>query len=129
MLAALRERCARFRAFFRTRELDREFDEELRSHLMMLTDDNIGRGILPEAARRAALIRVGALTSLKEQHREARGLHTVETLQQDLRFAARLLVKQRGFTAAVVLAPALGIGVKTLLCSPSSMAGICRTCR
>lgn len=113
MLGTLRELGARVRAFFRTRQLDRDFDDELQSHLAMLTDDNIGRGMTPDAARRAAVIRLGALTSLKEQHREARGLRMVETLLQDLRFAARLLVKQRGFTAAVVSTLALGIGVNT----------------
>jgi putative ABC transport system permease protein len=113
MLAGLRERYARFRAFFKTRELDREFDEELQSHLTMLTDDNIARGMTPEAARRAASLRVGPLTPLKEQHRETRGLHIIDTLLQDLRLAVRLLVKQRAFTAAVVSALSLGIGVNT----------------
>ena len=104
MLAGLRERFARFRAFFKTRELDREFDEELQSHLVMLTEDNIARGMMPKAARRAALLRVGPLTPLKERHRETRGLHTIETLLQDLRLAARLLVKKRGAAAGVVAA-------------------------
>ena len=113
MLAALKALWARFRAFFSSRALDRDFDDEWQSHLAMLTEDNIGRGMTPEAARRAALIRVGALTSLKEQHREVRGLRTLETLLQDLRFAARLLAKERAFSAAVVLSLALGIGVNT----------------
>ena len=113
MLGALRERCARIRAFFRTSDLDRDFEEELQSHVAMLTEDNLRRGLTPEAARRAALIRVGGAASLHERHREARGLPAVETLLHDLRFASRLLVKDRWFTAAVVVALALGVGVNT----------------
>jgi predicted permease len=113
MFGAPREHWARLRAFFTSRELDREFDEELQSHLAMLTEDNIARGMTPDAARRAALIRVGALTPLRERHRQIRGLHAIETVLQDLRLAARLLVRQRGFSAAVVSALTLGIGVNT----------------
>ena len=113
MLGALRERCARIRAFFRTSDLDRDFDEELQSHVAMLTEDNVGRGMTSEEARRAALIRVGGATSLRERHREARGLPAFDSLLQDLRFALRLLVKDRWFTTAVVVALALGVGVNT----------------
>jgi predicted permease len=113
MLGALREQCARLRALFRTSDLDRDFEEELQSHVVMLTEDNLRRGLTPEEARRAALIRVGGAASLHERHREARGLPTFDTLLHDLRFALRLLVKDRWFTAAVVVALALGIGVNT----------------
>jgi putative ABC transport system permease protein len=113
MLGALREQCARIRALFRTSELDRDFEEELQSHVAMLTEDNLRRGLTPEEARRAALIRVGGAASLHERHREARGLPAFETLLHDLRFASRLFIKDRWFTAAVVVALALGVGVNT----------------
>ena len=74
MLTALKQLAARLRAFFRTRDLDRDFEQELESHLAMLTEDNVRRGMTPEQARRAALIRVGGSPSLKEQHRDVRGL-------------------------------------------------------
>jgi hypothetical protein len=107
------KRCARIRAFFRTSDLDRDFEEELQSHVTMLTEDNVCRGMTPEEARRAALIRVGATASLRERHREARGLPAFDTLLHDLLFALRLLIKDRWFTAAVVVALALGVGVNT----------------
>src|SRR5438552_2308186 len=113
MLGALREQCARIRALFRTSDLDRDFEEELQSHVAMLTEDNLRRGLTPEDARRAALIRVGGAASLHERHREARGLPALDTLLHDLRFALRLLIKDRWFTAAVVAALALGVGVNT----------------
>jgi putative ABC transport system permease protein len=113
MLGALREQYARIRAWFRTSDLDRDFEEELQSHVAMLTEDNLRRGLTPEEARRAALIRVGGAASLRERHREARGWPAVDTLLHDLRFALRLLVKDRWFTGAVVVALALGVGVNT----------------
>jgi predicted permease len=113
MRAVLKEQCARIRALFRKSELDCDFEEELQSHVTMLTEDNLRRGMPPAEARRAALIRVGGAASLHERHRDARGLPAFDTLLHDLRFAFRLLIRDRWFTAAVVIALALGIGVNT----------------
>jgi putative ABC transport system permease protein len=113
MFHALRERWARIRAFFRTRDLDRDFEEELQSHVAMLTEDNLRRGMPPAEARRAALIRVGGAASLQDRHRDVRGLPALDALLHDWRFAGRLLIKDRWFTAAVVVALALGVGVNT----------------
>jgi putative ABC transport system permease protein len=113
MIAALRQLCARCRAFFGTGHLDRDFEEELQSHLAMLTEDNVRRGMTPGAARRAALLRVGSAASLHEQHRETRGLPAVDHVLQDLRFAGRLFSRRPWFSAAVVVVLALGMGVNT----------------
>ena len=80
----------------------------------MLTDDNIRRGMTPDAARRAALIRIGSRSSLKEQHRDVRGLPAVETVLQDLRFAVRLIAANRWFSAAAIATLALGIGANAI---------------
>jgi hypothetical protein len=99
---------------FRTGALDREFDEELESHLVMLTEDNIRRGMTPEQARREALLRMGGPVSLRAQHRDVRGLPAVETVLQDVRFAFRLLAKDRLLSAAAIVALALGIGANSV---------------
>jgi putative ABC transport system permease protein len=111
MLGALKAISGRLRACFRTGELDRDFEQELESHLTMLTEDNVRRGMTPEQARRAALIRVGGVASIKEQHREMRGLPVLDSIMRDLRFSFRLLAKERWFSAAAIVALALGIGV------------------
>ncbi len=41
-LGALSQSVARVRALFGTRNLDRDFDQELESHLAMLIDDTSG---------------------------------------------------------------------------------------
>ena len=111
--AALSRLTARLQAFFRPDALDDEFTQELESHLELLADDNVRRGMTPEDALRAARIRLGAPTSLKAQHRDIRGLPALDTVLQDLRFGVRLLVKDRWYSAAAVAALALGIGANT----------------
>ena len=76
----LKRLLARIAAFFGGRALDRDFDEELASHLAMQIDENIARGMTPDEARRAARIRFGGEQSIKQQHREARGLPAVNSI-------------------------------------------------
>jgi predicted permease len=110
VFSGLRRLAARLRAFFRPGELDRDFTEELESHLDMLSEENVRRGMTPEEARRAALIRMGAPASLKAQHRDVRGFPTLDNMLQDVRFAFRLLARDRGYAAAAITVLALGIG-------------------
>lgn len=117
MFTAVKHMIARLRAFFRRDDLDRDFEQELDSHLAMLTEDNLRRGMTHEEARRVALIRVGAGASIKDQHREARGLPAFEAVLRDLRFAFRLLVKDRWVSAAAIVVLALAIGANTAIFS------------
>ena len=64
----------------------------------------------PEEARRGAERRFGRLTRIKELGYEVRGGRWLETLWQDLRYGARMLLKHKGFTAVTVLSLSLGIG-------------------
>jgi predicted permease len=101
-------------AVFNGGRLDSDFARELESHLEMLTDDNIRRGMPPEEARRQAAIRLGSASSLQSQHRDVRGFRPLDELGQDLRFACRLMAKDRWFSVAAVLALALGIGANAV---------------
>jgi putative ABC transport system permease protein len=105
---------ARIQALFRRRQLDDDLDQELQLHLDLLTEEHLRRGLSPEEARRAARLQVGGITSIKERHREVRGLPMVETLWQDMKFAVRLVFKDRWVSAAAIAALALGIGVNAV---------------
>ena len=48
MIARLQELISRVNAFLHHRTLDRDFQEELESHLAMLVADYVGRGMSPE---------------------------------------------------------------------------------
>ena len=105
----------RLRTVFRRAEVERELDEELAYHVEMQTVENIRAGMLPQQARAAALRSLGGVDQRKEQVRDTRGLQWLEGIARDLGFAVRNLRRAPGFTAAVVLTLALGIGANTAM--------------
>src|SRR5262249_36603957 len=76
-MISLRELASRIRGLFGRAKLDQDLDEELQSHLEMLIEDNMSRGMSFDEARRAARRSFGGVIQTKEAYRDQRGLPIV----------------------------------------------------
>ncbi|HSE20637.1 MAG TPA: ABC transporter permease [Pyrinomonadaceae bacterium] len=117
MLSNLNHLTARVVAFFKRDDFDRELDNELEAHLYLLIEENIRRGLTPEQARREARLKLGNTVSLREEHREARGLPVLDTLFQDLRYTFRILRRDLRFAVFAISIVGLGIGASAIIFS------------
>src|SRR5262249_36953107 len=108
---------ARLRAIFRRESVLQDIEEELRVHVEMETETNIKRGMPPDEARARALKSFGNLGRNTERGYDIRGGGGMERVWEGMRYGARRLMKNPGFTVVAVITLALSIGANAAIFS------------
>jgi predicted permease len=107
----------RWRALRQGSALDVQMDNELQLHLDLETDKLVRQGLSRDEARTAALRAFGGVERVREECRDTRRTSWADSLSRNFRWALRVLVRQPGYTLAVVATLGLGIGANTAVFS------------
>ncbi len=105
------------RRFLHPGRIEGELDEEVQGYFDIQVERRMLQGLSRDQARRETRLEFGGAEVAKENVREVRVGHEIETTVQDIRYAWRGLRKAPGFAIAAILSLGLGLGANTAIFS------------
>ena len=103
--------------FWRRRRSEDDISDEIRAHLELEADDLVAEGLPEQQARAAARREFGSVALTRQRLYEKGRVLWLDDLVRDLRHSVALYRRAPGFTIAVVVTLALGIGLNTAIFS------------
>jgi predicted permease len=110
-MTMIRRFVLRLLSFFRHDAAETELSREIRSHLQLLEDEHVAKGMSRDDARLAARRAFGGVEQAKEHQRDARGFRWLEASRIDLKLGARMLVKYPGLSIIGGVGLAVGVAI------------------
>jgi predicted permease len=114
-MSAIRGLAHRFRVLVDPDGYAREVEREIRFHLDREAMQRRAAGLTETDADSVARRQFGNVTYVREEVRRMSGIEWLDRIRQNLAYAVRGLRQSPGFTAAVVLTLALGLGVNAAM--------------
>lgn len=102
---------------FRSSDVDRALDDEIRFHIESRINDLVATGMSRELAETTARRQFGNPLRVRESSRDVKLMPSVEELVRDVRHGVRALRRSPVFACAAILTLALGIGANAAIFS------------
>jgi len=125
-MSFLRNITSGLRSLFRKEQVDRELDEELRAYQEMAAEEKMKQGMSRKEALRAVRLEQGSPELIRQVLLSERWESLIEMCWQDLRHAARGLVRAPVFTGVAIFSLALGMGAPAITFSLSKITSLTR---
>jgi putative ABC transport system permease protein len=110
-MTTIRRFVLRLLSFFRSGAAEAELSREIHSHLQLLEDELVSKGMQRDEARLAARRAFGGVEQAKEHQRDARGFRWLDNSRMDFKLGARMLAKYPGLSLIGGVGQAVGVAI------------------